>query len=1160
MKKLSFKAFVSLLMVLVLSFSVIYMPGMSLDVLAADCSNGHKFTATEIGANYLKSESTCGKKAVYYASCAVCGLSSKGTSQETTFEYGEVPQHEWSTFVNVPADCTKDEHQKQTCTRCKQEYIRYVPDGQKALGHQEIIRSNGSGKHTVYCTRSGCGYDEESACSTSSPVCGVIPTCDVCKKQYGNKVAHELQDKEVIKKATCTEKGKVLKKCARCDYTEEVEVNALGHKMALESVVTKVTCTADGKEKYKCSTCGETQEKLIPATGHTLVKTVVAPTCKEYGYDKYSCEKCDYVEKKNIGTVLEHDYMETKVDPTCTKDGSISYKCKTCGGSKASTVLPALDHDMSEFEVTTQPTCTAEGIKSSKCSRCSRTITETLPANGHDLVKEVVAPTCVEYGYTLNKCKNCTFTSKDNYVDPVGHDEELTGYIEPSCELNGWKSFKCKVCKNEIREEVAPLGHEFNYTSNGDATCTSDGTKSGKCIRCPKTSTVKDEGSKLGHKYTSYVSNNNASCTKNATEWSVCDRGCGAKDVRDIPNTALGHVNETIKGKAPTCTDTGLTDGAKCTRCTEITTKQEVIPAKGHNYTSTVVTAPTCVKAGTANFVCADCSHTYTGEIAATGEHKWDAGTVKVAADCENDGEMLHKCETCTKEKTEKINRLGHSYSTEYMIDSQPTCYREGEKSKHCVREGCTAKSETVKIAMLDHDLGDYESNGDATCEKDGTKSKKCKVCTYKSSPIADPGTKLGHKYTNYVSDNNATCLTDGTKTALCDNGCGHKDTLPEKAYGHDERVDHAKAPTCTESGLTEGKTCNRCGQILVAQEIIDATGHNEAEKAAKEPTCTKTGLTAGVYCINCEEDIIPQETLPKLGHDYNEKVTKATTSKDGKIEYSCKRCGYEKTGKIYAVKSIKLATSTFYYNGETQAPEKAVVTDTKNKTLTAGVDYDIDYSAGSISAKVGTYKVKVVLKGKYSGSKTLSFKIVPGKISKIKTDKTTTSIKLNWSKSAGATGYRVYRYDTAKKKWVTVKKSTTSLSYTVKGLKVGTLYTFSVKPYYKKGDTVIWGESKRWETATLPATPTVKATAGVKSATLTWNKVSGATGYVIYYSPDANGKYTKVGSTKNNTYTVKNLTALKGACFKVKAYKKTANGNIYGAASKYVRTVPKIV
>ena len=48
--------------------------------------------------------------------------------------------------------------------------------------------------------------------------------------------------------------------------------------------------------------------------------------------------------------------------------------------------------------------------------------------------------------------------------------------------------------------------------------------------------------------------------------------------------------------------------------------------------------------------------------------------------------------------------------------------------------------------------------------------------------------------------------------------------------HEHTEEVLPAKEATCTETGLTEGKKCSTCGEILVAQEEVAAKGHSFAE------------------------------------------------------------------------------------------------------------------------------------------------------------------------------------------------------------------------------------------------------------------------------------------------------------------------------------------
>lgn len=54
----------------------------------------------------------------------------------------------------------------------------------------------------------------------------------------------------------------------------------------------------------------------------------------------------------------------------------------------------------------------------------------------------------------------------------------------------------------------------------------------------------------------------------------------------------------------------------------------------------------------------------------------------------------------------------------------------------------------------------------------------------------------------------------------------------------HTEETVAAVAPTCTETGLTEGKKCADCGEILVAQETVAALGHTEETIEAVPSTC----------------------------------------------------------------------------------------------------------------------------------------------------------------------------------------------------------------------------------------------------------------------------------------------------------------------------------
>ena len=84
-------------------------------------------------------------------------------------------------------------------------------------------------------------------------------------------------------------------------------------------------------------------------------------------------------------------------------------------------------------------------------------------------------------------------------------------------------------------------------------------------------------------------------------------------------------------------------------------------------------------------------------------------------------------------------------------------------------------------------------------------------------------------------------------------------------------------------------------------------------------------------------------------------------------------------------------------------------------------------------------------------------------KIAKVKNVKVTSvaanKISLKWKKISGVTGYRVYRYNSKKEKYVYVGK-TKKVTYTdSKSLSAGTVYKYKVRAYKTKNDKNTYGE-----------------------------------------------------------------------------------------------------
>ena len=153
---------------------------------------------------------------------------------------------------------------------------------------------------------------------------------------------------------------------------------------------------------------------------------------------------------------------------------------------------------------------------------------------------------------------------------------------------------------------------------------------------------------------------------------------------------------------------------------------------------------------------------------------------------------------------------------------------------------------------------------------------------------------------------------------------------------------------------------------------------------------------------------------------------------------------------------SVKLSKITLTYTGKAQKP-KATVT-YKGKKLAANKDYTVSYSN---NIKVGQSSLKVTGKGRYNGSKTVKFTIMPkkNKIVKLTAKKgRKLLVKLSLStKKSGAKGYEI-SYSTKKSFKGAKKVKTSKTSYTLKKLKKGKTYYVRVRSYAKIGKKVKYG------------------------------------------------------------------------------------------------------
>ena len=610
-------------------------------------------------------------------------------------------------------------------------------------------------------------------------------------------------------------------------------------------------------------------------------------TCSQYASQLYTCKSCNNVYSKVTDMTLD-DHVEadnwiiTK-ETSCTEAGSKELHCKNCDTILKTEEIPIINHISDNGTITKEPTCITLGEKTYKCTVCNTVLrkesiakTSCISDNGTR-----TEPTCKEDGYIEYRCQTCNKPLRRETLHKIDHQlDNGTITIEPTHGSTGEIVYRCKNCNEIIRTDVLPTTSEHRIGEpviTKEPTCTEDGEKTYYCIDCGEV--IKTEPiSRINH-----IMDNGTTIKATCTEEGNVTYRCTMCNVvlSSVTIPKLNHnSNNGVITKYPTCTEEGIKE-YRCIGCNELLST-ETIPMINHTLDNgTVIEQATCINDGKKEFKCTKCNNVINSEIIPhTNIHIYDNGEITVEPTCEEDGYKTYTCVTCGNTKTEKLNKINHTFI--HHNEKYPTCLEEGN----------------------------IEYNECTFCGKCYDKHNNSIT---KSSTILNIS---GHKL-NLICENTPTCTTDGNiqyyECKVCNklfrddlglSPCTLNDVTLKATNHANKRTIPAKASKIGVPGNIKYYICPDCGLYFDDEEATHIiTANDVIIKALPQinikTTCTVTGIKS-VYAwtgsaikpVITIKDTTKNKVL-KLNTDYTVTYTKninagtATIAIKGKGDYT---------------------------------------------------------------------------------------------------------------------------------------------------------------------------------------------------------------------------------------------------------------------------------